>query len=135
MFLPFPKATVLVASGPDHDPDRKHLFVLLTHGLGEQEEVLLVSLSSIVNGVPHDPSCVLQPGDHPFVKRPTSIRYDKPRYLPRKSLLAAVKQGVFVPHDPVSDQLYDRICAGLLASAFAAPKDKSFLRWHQDLAE
>ena len=126
---------MLVASGPSHDPDRKHLFVLLTHGLGEQEEVLLVSLCSIVAGVPHDASCVLQAGDHPFVKHPTSIRYDKPRYLPREKLLAGVKAGVFAPHDPVSEDVYDRICAGLLASPFATPKDQAFLRWHQHLAE
>jgi hypothetical protein len=30
LFVPFKRATLLVPSGPANDPDRKHLFVLLT---------------------------------------------------------------------------------------------------------
>jgi len=30
LFLPIKRATLLVPSGADGDPDRKHLFVLLT---------------------------------------------------------------------------------------------------------
>lgn len=133
MFLPWPKATVLVASGPADDPERKHLFVVLTHGLGEREEVLLVSLSSWNDAIPCDASCIVQPGEHPFVKRRSFARYDLPRRVPKASLLLAVEQGVFVPREPVSDVLYQRICKGLLASPLAAPATKSFLLWHQNL--
>lgn len=30
LFVPFKRATLLIPSGPVNDPDRKHLFVLLT---------------------------------------------------------------------------------------------------------
>src|SRR3990170_5662670 len=30
LFVPFRRATLLVPSGPAHDPDQKHLFILLT---------------------------------------------------------------------------------------------------------
>lgn len=133
MFLPWPKATVLVASGPANDPDRKHLFVLLTHGLGEEEEVLMLSLSTLNPSIRCDDSCVIEPGEHPFVSRRSYVRYDKPRLVRKAAILRAVETGVFFPHQSVSDALYARICEGLLRSPFAAPATKAFLLWHQNL--
>lgn len=133
MFLPWPKATVLVVSGPNHDPNRKHLFVLLTHGLGEDERILMVSVSTFDSALPCDTSCVIEAGEHPFVRHRSWIRYDRPKYLPAAKILRAVESGVFIPRDPVSDALYERICDGLMRSPFAAPGDRAFLAWHRNL--
>lgn len=45
----------------------------------------------------------------------------------------AVDNGIFIPHKPVSDEIYQHICAGRLNSRFAAPKTKTFLLWRQNL--
>ncbi|MCT9837521.1 hypothetical protein N3K61_24580, partial [Escherichia coli] len=37
--------------------------------------VLVVNISSIKDGVPHDPSCVLNSGDHRFIKHPSYVVY------------------------------------------------------------
>ncbi len=70
-------------SGPDHDPDRMHLFVVLTDPLCNFDDgirkVLLVSLSSIHDDLYHDSACILEPGEHPFVKRDSYVVYQKAR--------------------------------------------------------
>lgn len=37
--------------------------------------ILVVNVSSIKPGVPHDGACVLQPGDHRFIQHPSYIVY------------------------------------------------------------
>ena len=72
MFLPYPGATLLIPSGPEHDPDRMHLFVVLTNPFDDRgdgvQRVLLVSLSTVHDHKNHDPACVLEAGEHRFVK-------------------------------------------------------------------
>ena len=68
-FLPLRRATLLIPSGPRTDPNRKHLFILLTDPTVDaagRSFVLMVSLSTVRAGVPHDPTCILYAGDHPF---------------------------------------------------------------------
>jgi hypothetical protein len=71
-FVPFKRATLLIPSGPAIDPDRKHLFVLLTdpiEALGfDGKQVLLVNIASVPNGLPYDSTCILQPGEYRFIK-------------------------------------------------------------------
>lgn len=134
MFIPLPRATVLVASGPADDPNKKHLFVLLTHGLGEDEQVLIVSVCSVVANVHHDDACVLKVGDHPFIKHDSYVSYDRPQFVERSKIAQAVTDKKFVAMTPVSVELYNRICEGLLKSLYASPQTKTFLRWHLDLA-
>ena len=48
LFVPFKRATLLIPSGPVHDSERKHLFVLLTDPIEapnyEGKQVLLVNI-------------------------------------------------------------------------------------------
>jgi hypothetical protein len=134
VFLPFPKATLLVVSGTQARPDVRHLFVILTKPLGDANEVLMVGLSSIHPDVPFDASCTIYSGEHPFVRHETYVRYDRARLEPARKLIDGVRTGVFVPQSPVSDVLYKRICVGLTSSTQASPKVKAHLRWHEDSA-
>ena len=69
LFVPYRRATLLVLSGPAHDPDQKHLFILLNDPaqvLGyEDKHSLFVGVITIHPAIPHDPACELHPGDHP----------------------------------------------------------------------
>jgi len=125
LFLPLRRATLLVPSGPESDPDRKHLFILLTDpadaGAGVKA-VLMVSLSSIKQGVPHDASCILYPGDHPFVKRESFVVYQKARIEDADKVLRGVKDGKLVPQDPIDSAVFARICKGLEESRLTPPK-------------
>lgn len=125
LFLPLKRATLLVPSGPGSDPDRKHLFILLTDPANDGsgvKAVLMVSLSSIKQGLPYDASCILYPGDHPFVKRESFVVYQKARIEVADKVLRGVKDGKLVPQDPMDSALFARICKGLEDSLLTPPK-------------
>lgn len=131
LFLPLKRATLLVPSGPQSDPDRKHLFILLTDPADDgsgQNAVLMVSLSSVKSGMPHDPTCILYPGDHPFVRRASFVFYARARLEEADKLLRGVKDGKLVAHDPMDSGMFARICKGIEESRFTPPKILKFYR-------
>ena len=95
----------------------------------------MVCVQSIVAGQMHDDSCVLQPGDHRFIQHPSFIRYDRCRKEPIAKLQKAVNDGVISPHDPMPPEIYDRICEGLRTSIHAPPWARTWLTWHDNLAD
>lgn len=129
LFLPLKRATLLVPSGTGNDPDRKHLFILLTDPIDDGsgvKKVLMVSISSLRSGVPHDPTCVLYPGDHPFIKRESFVFYARTRIEETDPLLRGVKDGKLVAQDPMESGIFARICKGLEESRFTPSKILKF---------
>ena len=124
MFLPFRRATFLIPSGPDEDLSRKHLFVVLTDPLtraGKKiSEVLLVSFSSL--RIHHDPSCILKPGDHPFFRHESFADYSRAR------IEEAAKLSHFQQREPVTEEVFKRICQGLESSPHTVPKILAFYK-------
>ncbi|MAC48204.1 MAG: hypothetical protein CMI12_15355 [Oceanospirillum sp.] len=126
LFFPVKRATLLIPSGPAHDPDRKHLFILLTDPVTQEQLVLIVSISSIKHGQRYDDSCVLNPGEHPFIKRPSFVDYRRARIIEVQKLVTGVNQKLFQPCGTVSESVYAYVCQGLLKSPFVSPKIKKF---------
>lgn len=116
LFLPLKRATLLIPSGPDNDLNRKHLFILLTDPYDDgsgTKEVLLVSLSTIKAHIPHDATCILYPGDHPFVKHESFVVYQRSRIEDANKVLKGVKDGKLIPQVPMDSSVFARICQGL----------------------
>lgn len=88
----------------------------MLQGYGPNPCVLMASLSTVRPGIPHDPTCVLQPGSHPFVVQDSYVVYGAMRIDRVVDLDTRVAQGFFVPHDPMPAALLQRIQAGRLAS-------------------
>jgi hypothetical protein len=129
LFLPLKRATVLIPSGPEGDENRKHLFILLTDPYRDESgsnQVLLVSISTIRPGLPHDASCLLYPGDHEFVKTESYVLYQKSRLENAERLMQGVKNGLFVPQSPIDTSIFARICKGLEESRFTPAKHLNF---------
>lgn len=120
LFLPVRRATLLIPSGPEHDPDRKHLFILLTDPFGRLEEdekqVLMVSTSTVRTGMFHDPTCLLFPGDHPFIKHDSFVSYRTARIEEAGKLVRGVKSGALIPKGSMEGEIVARICKGLTES-------------------
>jgi hypothetical protein len=128
-FLPLKRATLLIPSGPQGDQNRKHLFILLTDPKDDEAGkkcVLMVSLSTIRQGVPHDPTCILYAGDHPFVRYDSYVVYQKARLEEADKMLRGVKGGHFVPHDPMDGAVFARMCKGLQESRLTPAKLVTF---------
>ncbi len=121
-FTPAKKQTLLIPSGSEH-----HLFFVVTDRCSAGCH-LLVNLSSIEPSIDHDNTCELGLGDHPFVKQPSLIMYGMAEKLDHEILIAKVNNGRYKPMDPVGDDVFDRICAGILKSPFTKPAIKNYYR-------
>lgn len=125
LFLPFQRATLLIPSGSESDPDRKHLFILLTnpypHPDSNIKSSLLVSISTLKPNIPFDPACKLYSGDHPFIKHDSYVVYRSARIETADKLINGVNQGVFNHKETLSGEIFARVCHGLTISDFTAP--------------
>ena len=131
MFVPARCATVLFPSGSANDPARKHLFVLLTDPWGPAKQVLMVPVCSVVPAIPHDEACLVDVGDHPFVKHESFIAYARCRVEAADDLVTHVCRGYLVENSPASEVLVQRIVSGLKQSRFTKP---FALKFYQDFA-
>lgn len=125
LFLPFQRATLLIPSGTEDDPDRKHLFILLTNPYPHPESninsTLLVSISTLRPNLPHDPACKLYAGDHPFIKQDSFVVYRLARIETADKLIKGVNDGVFSHKESLNGEIFARVCHGLVESRFTTP--------------
>jgi len=93
------RATLLIPSGPPHDPARKHLYIVLNDPFPDaagKEMVLVVCVVSIPASNKYDPSCTLFPAEHPFVVHHSYIAYNYATMVDPLDLEAKVQKGEFV---------------------------------------
>jgi hypothetical protein len=91
-----------------------HLWVIVSDPTVDEERVLFVSMTSY--DVTKEKVCLLDVGDHPFIKHKTCIAYDFAKVAPLKTLIALRDQGHLSMGQPVSDELLERIRLGVSLS-------------------
>lgn len=128
MFFVVKRATLLIASGPASDPNKKHLFICLTDTFGPDKETLMVSVSTHRAGFPTDETCHLFAGDHPFVKHKSFIDYRNARIIAADKLVKGERQGLFVAMDALESSVFARVCYGVERSPFTALKHLEFYK-------
>ena len=130
LFVPYRRATLLVPSGAMRDPDQKHLFILLTDPAKifdyEGKHSLLVGVTTIHAGIPHDPACELYAGDHPFIKHKSFVFYAEARIEISQKLIDGVKRSIFSPQGMLAEDIFARVCHGLTLSRSTTPKVLAF---------
>jgi len=109
------RATLLMPSGPGEEG--LHLYCAVTNPC-DQNQCLLVTFSSIKEGRFHDPACVVDVGEHPFVTKPSFIEYRLSRIISCEHVAKCVAGWVFTPKVDVSDDLLLRLQTGIEASDF-----------------
>jgi hypothetical protein len=77
---------LLVPSGTLSDPSRHHLFVLVTNACNANFH-LAISISSIKSGISHDPTCIIEKDEHPFVDLRSYVVYARPQQLLRPNIV------------------------------------------------
>lgn len=132
LFLPYRKATLLMPSGPEHDPDRMHLFIVLTDPVTGDKLVLIASLCSVCGGVPYDKTCVLEAGEHQFIRHKSYIDYSKLNIVEAGKLSKGVQTGVFMNKGPMSEDVVNRIIDGVFVSKRTPRESKEFLKNYID---
>lgn len=59
--------------------DGSHLSMAITSPLGPNGLFLAVNLTSVKDGKPFDDTCLVQPGEHPWVRKTSEVYYQKAR--------------------------------------------------------
>jgi hypothetical protein len=116
------KQTFLIPSGC-----KNHLFVVLTEACLEGN-ILLVSFSTIREERFYDETCMVYPGEHPFIKNPSYIEYRKARIEKEAHLIKCRDTTYWPHHEPVSDELFKRICNGVFDSPHTPKRIKEYYR-------
>jgi hypothetical protein len=126
LFLPVQRATLLIPTADD----KKHLFILLTNPADypptNTQHTLIVGISSIRQGRPHDSTCCLYVGDHPFIKHESYVNYYYANILETRKLIDGYKNGVFEQRDALSTEVFARVCKGLMESRHTPLKLQQF---------
>jgi hypothetical protein len=104
--------TFLLTGGPVPTP---HLWVVLWGPAGPADAYLAVMLTSLRSH--SDRSCILNPGDHPFVRHTTSVSYRDVLRWTDERLAQLVADGVAKPRQPVSATVLERMRAAFFQSA------------------
>lgn len=73
-------------------------------------------------------ACLINAGEHEFVKKESAVRYDAAYICPAGENLAAFERQIRKPFGPFSKELLDRIRRGALASEQTPPIVKDILR-------
>ena len=98
----------------------EHLWIVISDPKQNRGKVLLVNFSSVKPSVRFDDACVVDVGDHPYIKKKTFVYYDKARVATDRGLEKEISSGQAdaSAYDPVSDNLLDRIRQGASTSRF-----------------
>ncbi len=120
---------MLIPSGPG---TKMHLFAILldpikVDGYGSQPQVLLASVMSIKPGIILDDSCLLGPGDHPFIEHDSFVDYRYTRLETAQHIEGRIDDGVYVLKEPCSPELIRRIIQGAMKSRRISREFKKIL--------
>jgi hypothetical protein len=107
-----PGDTFLLTGG--HIP-APHLWAILWGPTGPAGAYMAVHLTTLRSY--SDRSCILDTGDHPFVRHPTSVAYRDVLRWTDARLAQLIADGIAKPRHPLDPAVLERIRAGFFASA------------------
>lgn len=95
----------------------RHLWAIISDPLIDiADPVVIVSFTTYREG--KDATCVLQPGDHPFIKHQTAVDYGRAVDAPNAGLDACADRGELVLQEPLRPDILQRIRHGAAESPF-----------------
>lgn len=92
----------------------------------DAKQVLLVNMTSVRPSF-HDAACVINSGEHPFVKHATYMNYRDSKIVANSDLDQRLSAGQIILEDKVSDGLLQRIREGAAQSEFIPLQNKQLL--------
>jgi hypothetical protein len=118
------RATVWIPdTGPDQDPQRAHLFVVLTDPSADGM-VLMVPICTAATK--YDNTCIVGSGDHPFLKHKSYVAYYRLNTFKASVLEEQAKRGIVQFRGMLDDKIFALVCAGVESSRQAAPIYKKY---------
>jgi hypothetical protein len=102
-----------------------HLTFVLTDP-DEERKVVIVSVMTRRHF--SDATVVLNPGDHPWIRRESTVQFDTARFCAVRRLERAVQTNAGHWQADMSASLLARVCAGLIASSRTIHAVKDYFR-------
>ena len=96
-------------TGPSHDPERGHLFIILTNKSADGQHLLAPIRS--VSRTP-DRTCLLGPGDPRFFKKLSFVSYGQMRLYHAASLIREVAAKSIEDRGLLDERVFALICNG-----------------------
>lgn len=109
-YEPYRKAGILIPFNEVH-----HLFAVMNNKCSGNL-CLTIMITSIKEGKYHDPACVLNVGDHPFIDRPSYLLYRMAETLNAGKISRLVGNNYYIPKDNFPNDTFARITAGIYSS-------------------
>jgi hypothetical protein len=97
-----------------------HLWIVISDDETSQE-VVIVNFTTL-QAISADKSCVVEPGEHPFVHHRTCVNYRDARVVPLVLLESGRKSGLLTPNSNVSQELLAKIRQGAANSRLTPMK-------------
>lgn len=124
-YQPYRKGTVLAQTGPC-----KHLHVICNdpvyYPINDCYCILVVNISSVHQGVPYDATCVLDVGDHDFIKHPSYVVYAEAVIWRVDNVTKKQASGEITTHNDMPEATFLRILSGFDVSDQVKPKNLKF---------
>jgi hypothetical protein len=124
LFIPLRQTTLHIpGTGPERDPERGHLFIVLTSP-NVEKQVLATSVSSYYPRCDH--TCILESGCHKFIKRKSFVLYAQASTFPAEKIIQRVQDGEIRYMGLIEETIFEKICDGLLDSPHTSPHIRAF---------
>lgn len=94
-----------------------HLWMVVSDPSIDSKRVLIVNLTSWCEDKDH--SCVLGPGDHPYVRHRSCVNYGGAKVVSAAEIERLLEAGRLASHTPISSELLTRIRQAVPASRMA----------------
>jgi hypothetical protein len=102
--------------------EKKHLWVVISDpSLDVADPVVIVNLTTYREGMTN-PTCILRPGDHAFVRHPTSVCYEDALDVPNTALESAADDCAVVLQGPLQPSVLERIRRGAAEPSSRIPE-------------
>jgi hypothetical protein len=105
-----------------------HLWIVVTEPSPETDLCVIVNLTTLRNS--QDQTVALNRGDHPFINRPSSVRYSDARFADARRLRADIAAGTAIPHQPCRTEILRLVQDGISASPYTPKKVARFCLEH-----
>lgn len=109
-------------------PSSQHLFFIMTQPHGEPPIVVMVNISTVRGYRMEDPTVILHPGDHSFIKHDSYVGYGFTRKIRLSVLEKHLEDGKAEMMDPVAEHIFQRVFDGLLQSPHTPQEMKAICR-------
>ena len=121
------RGTTFLYPGTHGNPNKLHLCVTLTEpARAEGRIVLFVPIVTLRSGA--DTTCVLNVGDHPFIRHASRVDYGRMDQRPEAQLVRMLRDGVLQEREPLARNVLERVLEGVFKSPHAAPFARDFVR-------